>query len=458
MLIRIAVNGKNMKKFKLHLLLAPTLLVLIIGFLILLSPQFEESREALGIPAHLYGSRYDPKVGAAEIIPQEGGKDYLARLTFIYHSIFALLIYAMMIPLIVRKGIDESILDLTGTGAILTVLGGLFYAYLGHFHLWHGIFITGLAMLFFFTGLMVLIKLKPKDLLEVNIWLSGLFMVLGAIIGGFLGSSFMKERDYFVKALITSRFNSDLSEGNVLWRALTAHEHAMLMLALTLVFLVGVSFLKFKEDRGTKASLYMITVGEVLAAIASYAVWPLGKVAHMVITPAALILLMGTTLLSLKAGGRDLKWGLVVGNMVMWVAVAFPGAIVAMSLRTPLFFNPPFRDPSWDWAELAYNVGHWHILLGMWGVILLLIYLSWPSDLMGSSIAARLGGWLSLLGFAAAAVSVNLYMLGNPPGPYSPNPYNNLWMSLLVEPSLSIMSIGIAISYLYFLFHHLRQP
>ncbi len=446
-----------MRRLKLHLLLAPTLLVLIIGFLILLSPQFEGLRESLGMPAHLYGSRYNPKVGATEIISQEGGKDYLARLTFVYHSIFALLIYAMMIPLIVRKGIDESVLDLTGTGAILTVLGGLFYAYLGHFHLWHGIFITGLAMLFF-TGLMVLIKLRPKGLLEVNVWLSGLFMILGAIIGGFLGSSFMKERDYFVKALIVSRFNSNLSEGNALWRALTAHEHAMLMLALTLVFLIGTSFLELREDRGTKVSLYMIMVGEILAALASYAVWPLGKVAHMVITPAALVLLIGTTSLSLKADGRDLKWGLVVGNVVMWAAVAFPGVIVAMSLRAPLFFNPPFRDPAWDWAELAYNIGHWHILLGMWGVILLLIYLNWPSDLMSSSKVARLGGWLALLGFTAAAVSVNLYMLGNPPGPYSPNPYDNIWMSLLVEPSLSIMSIGIAISYLYFLFYHLRQP
>ncbi len=447
-----------MNKLRMHLLLASTLLVLVIGFLIILSPQFEPLRKDLGMPAHLYGSRYNPKVGAADIISRVGGKDYLARLTFVYHSIFILLIYAMMIPLVARKGLDESILDLLGIGAVLTVIGGLFYSYVGRFHLWHGIFVTGLAMIFF-TGLMILMKFRPKGMLEINIWLSGLFMILGAIIGGFLGSSFMDERNYFVNALIASRFNPDLSESNMLWRSLTAHEHAMLMLTLTLVFLIGASLLKLRDDRGTKASLYLISIGEILAALASYAVWPLGRIAHVVITPAALILLLGTTILSLKAEDerRDLKWGLVVGNLTMWIAVAAPGTIVAMSLRKPLFFNPPFRDPAWDWAELAYNVGHWHILMGMWGIVVLLIYLSWPRNLMASSKIARLGGWLALIGFAAAAIFVNFYMLGNPPGPYSPNPYNNMWMILLVEPSLSIMSLGIAISYLYFLFVYLRS-
>ncbi len=180
------------------------------------------------MPAHLYGSRYNPKPGATEIISQVGGKDYLARLTFVYHSIFILLIYAMMVPLVARKGLDESILDLLGTGAVLTVIRGLSCSYLSHFHLWHGIFITGLAMLFF-TGLMILMKFRSKDMLEVNIWISGLFMILGAIIGGFLGSSFMDERNYFVNALIASKFNPDLAESNSLWRSLTAHEHAMLI-------------------------------------------------------------------------------------------------------------------------------------------------------------------------------------------------------------------------------------
>ncbi len=71
----------------------------------------------------------------------------------------------------------------------------------------------------------------------------------------------------------------------------------------------------------------------------------------------------------------------MVSNLIMWVTVAAPGTIVAMSLKKPLFLNPPFRDLTWNWAELAYNVGHWHILMGMWEVITLLIYLRWSYDL-----------------------------------------------------------------------------
>ncbi len=435
-----------MDGLRLHLALSSTLLVLVVGFLVLLSPQFTELRVNLGLPAHLPGGRYNQSAGAAEIISKSGGEVYLARLTFVYHSVFALLIYATMIPLIAREGMRRELMNLLAVGSIMTVAGGLAYSYAGPFHLWHGLFVTGLAAIFL-AGLMALLEIRPRNLLESNIRLTGVLMLAGAVIGGYLGSSFMEGRSEFVRALIEARFNPDLAEENSLWRALTAHEHAMLLLALTLIFLIAVSLLRVEERGLSRAALHLIWFGQLLAAVASFAVWPYGKVAHVIITPAALILLVGTTTLSLKARGDSLKWGLVVGNAIMWLSVTIPGALVAMSLRKPLFFNPPFRDPAWDWAELAYNVGHWHILLGMWGITVLLVYLSWPVDLFGTSKVAKLGGWLSLLGFGAAAVSVNLYMLGNQPGPYSPNPYGNPWLTYLVEPSLVIMSLGIFISY-----------
>ncbi len=435
-----------MDGLRLHLALSSTLLVLVVGFLVMLAPQFTGLRTGLGLPAHFPGSRYNESAGAAEIISRSGGEDYLARLTFIYHSVFALLIYATMIPLIARGGLRRELMNLLAVGSTMTVVGGLAYSYAQPFHLWHGLFVTGLAAIFL-AGLMVLLEMRPKSLLESNIRLTGVLMLAGSVIGGYLGSSFMEGRSEFVRALIEARFNPDLAEENSLWRALTAHEHAMLLLALTLIFLIAVSLLRVEERGLSRVALHLIWFGQLMAAVASFAVWPFGKVAHVVITPAALILLIGTTVLSLKARGDSLRLGLITGNAIMWLSVAIPGAVVAMSLRKPVFFNPPFRDPVWDWAELAYNVGHWHILLGMWGITVLLVYLSWPVDLFRTSKVAKVGGWLSLLGFGAAAITVNLYMLGNPPGPYSPNPYGNLWMTYLVEPSLVIMSLGIFISY-----------
>ena len=435
-----------MQGLRFHIALSSTLLVLVVGFLVILSPQFTGLRASLGLPVHLPGGRYNESIGAAEIISRSGGEEYLARLTFVYHAVFALLIYATMVPLIARGKLGSELVNLFAVGSVLTVVGGLAYSYAEPFHLWHGLFITGLAALFL-AGLLTVIRLRPKDLLESNLRLSGVLMLAGSMIGGFLGSSFMEGRSGFVRALIEARFNPDLAEENSLWRALTAHEHAMLLLALTLIFLLAASLLRVEERGASRLALHLIWFGQLMAAVASFAVWPFGKMAHVIITPAALILLVGTTLLSLKAKGDSLKWGLVTGNVIMWLSVTIPGALVAMSLRKPLFFNPPFRDPAWDWAELAYNVGHWHILLGMWGITVLLVYLSWPVDLLGTSKAAKLGGWLSLLGFGAAAISVNLYMLGNPPGPYSPNPYGNFWLTYLVEPSLVAMSLGIFISY-----------
>ncbi len=446
-----------MGRLAFHLALSSTLLVLVVGFLVLLSPPFQGLRQGIGLPATLPGSRYNPAVGAAEVVPKSGASEYLARLTFVYHSVFALLVYATVIPLIVKKEMSWELVDLMGVGAVMTVAGGLTYSYAWRYHLWHGLYVAGLAAMFS-AGLVLLIRYRPSSFLESNIRLSGLLMLLGAVIGGFLGSSFMEGRSGFLRALIESRLNPDLAEGNSLWRALTAHEHAMLLLALTLIFLTAASLLDVEERGAARASLYLIWAGQLLAALASYTVWPSGKAAHVVITPASLMLLLGTTILSLRARGDSLKWGLILGNVIMWVSVAVPGALVAMSLRKPLFFNPPFRDPAWDWAELAYNVGHWHILLGMWGVTVLLVYLSWPINLLEISRIARAGGWMALLGFAGAAVSVNLYMLANPPRPYSPNPYGNPWLTYLVEPSLTVMSLGIAISYFAFILRIREVP
>ncbi len=52
-----------MRSLRLHLVAAPTLLVAVVGFLILLSPQFTEVRVSLGLPERLPGSRFNPAVG-----------------------------------------------------------------------------------------------------------------------------------------------------------------------------------------------------------------------------------------------------------------------------------------------------------------------------------------------------------------------------------------------------------
>lgn len=233
-----------------------------------------------------------------------------------------------------------------------------------------------------------------------------------------------------------------------------AHEHAMVVLADVAGFLVAFRALRIRRDRSTRLASYMLLAGLVATATASYAVWPVGGIAHIVITPASLVLLVGVTALAFRAEPasselpeRLLAIGLRAGVLTLWASVVVPGAIVASSLRRPTaFISPAFRDPSWDWAELAYSIGHWHILLAAWGIVLLLAAVA-TQEYTRTGRIAILGGWLALMGFAAASVAANLYMLGGPPEPYQPNPYDNAWLRFLVEPPLAAMAAGVALAY-----------
>ncbi len=409
---------------KLKPLLLATALVVILSYLVLLSPPLKGVREFFGLKEP-EERRYNPTTRAAEL---DAPPKMLAREAFVYHSIFAILLAMTLLPIA-----DYRVSWLAVLGALTTAAGGMGYSYLGYSFEWHGLFLLGLSLLFA-SGLLSL--KKPSNLVEFNIQLSILLLLAGGIIGGWLGSSFMRWRGAFVEAVRAARFNPDLAEESFLWRALTAHEHAMLAVALTLAFLVGAKLAGVRKS----TYLYLVALGQVMMALASFSVWWVGKVAHVIITPAALLLILGTTLTSLKFPRDKLEY--LTMNLAIWVTVALPGAIVAMSLRKPLILSPAFRDPLWDWAELAYNTGHWHILLGFWGVLVLT---SWMT-LLSAKGMCQVSRWLSIVGMSLASVGVNLYALASGPGRYSPNPYDNPWL-VLVELGLVTLTIGVALGY-----------
>ena len=456
-----------MDSVRAHMIIALTLAVLLVGWGVLLSPPFRELRASIGLPTELPGARYNPELGAAEIISkdEEGAKFFLARLTHYYHSLFAILLYGMLAAFSStrRDSIGVDILNIALIGALFTVIGALIYSYVSRTFFWHGLFIAGLSILFS-SGLLTLLRFRPSKTLDLALIVALILLLGGGAIGAYVGSSYMSEEvaEGFERAKILARFNPDLAEDNEIWRAMTGHLHTMVALATTITFLLGVYKIGISDSRWVKISILLVIFGELIMAIASYSVWFFGKIAHLIITPAALILIASTLILSFLLSGYKFKesfrepkglllWGLRLGNIWTWVFIALPGAIVAMSLRKPLFFNPEFRSELWDWAELSYNIGHWHIILVLWGVMLLLIYLA---DVRSKWASAS--GWLSLIGMLGATATTNLYMLANPPGPYSPNPYSNTWLSTIVEPFLILMSIGIAASYVIFLIDSIK--
>ncbi|WP_167827881.1 hypothetical protein [Pyrolobus fumarii] len=441
---------------KIHVIVAYTLVALVLLWGVLLSPPFRELRVALGFPAELPGSRFNG--WAAEIIASdiEDASFYLARVSHYYHVVFAALLYASLVLSagVLGDRIPLNTLTLALVGALMTAVGGIGYAYFARLFYLHGLFIAGLAFLFA-AGVLVAQSLwKPRSEIEIGLFASVLLLLIGGVVGGYVGSSYMDDSlaDAFVKAKIASRFDPDLGEHVEVWRAMTGHAHAMVTLVLTGSMLVGFAATgpRWARPRLAKLSLWAVTLSLAATAVGSYLVWPLGGIAHKIITPSSLVLLIASLLAAfalrapppMTADGA-LVHGLRVGLVSMWPLVVVPGAIVAVSLHKPVFFDPPMRDPSRDWAELAYSIGHWHILLAAWGVTLLITLLA----SIGRSRLAVLSAWLAVVGFLVASAGVNLYALTAPPGAYSPNPYDNLWVRLLIEPGLTIMALAAILGY-----------
>ena len=454
-----------MKREHFHMFLVAVIIVSIVGFYVLLSPPLKEMRVMLGLPADQPGARYNETVGAADIINGAEGEVYLGRIAFVYHSVFITLLYATVIifSLLYLEGQTQRlVMDLSALSTVIVVVSALIYGYVERNFLWHGTFIAGLA-LFFFVGVIIFINFKPKNLLEWNIWLSGVLILIGSFWGAWLGSSYMHFRHSFLEALINSRFDPDLGEENIFWRALTSHEHAMLALALALVFFLALSITGVDEEKKLFGFipvkwLYILALfGQFFMGVASYSVTFFGKIAHLIITPAAVSLIFATLLLSLVARkGTFLRLALILGNIAIWAFVAVEGAITAINLRKVVFLLPlKFRDPLYDWAELAYNIGHWHLLLFSWGIILLLIYITWPEDFINRYKFMYWVAIITIVGYFVSMAGANLYMLANPPGEYIPNPYNNVWVTYVLEPGLILVTIGVAITFLVYLKEYL---
>ena len=312
---------------RVHMAVAFTLAVVLVGWGILLSPPLKDLRVALGLPKTLPGSRLNN--GVAEIISPDANaaREYLARITHYYHVLFVILLYGTLAALttVCNVGDREGILYLALAGALMSAVGGIVYSYVDHSFYWHGLFIAGLAFSFS-SDVLFLLRLKPEDLIDQAIVLTGLLMVIGAFIGGYIGSSYMEPEvsEGFLNAKIAGRFNPDLSEENSMWRALSGHQHAMVALSLCLVFLAALKVLGVREGRLLKAAMYGVMVGETVMALASYSVWVFGKVAHTLITPAALLLILSTLVASFRTRKYRaltprgaLAWGLKLGNIWM---------------------------------------------------------------------------------------------------------------------------------------------
>ena len=451
------------------IILSLTVGLILVGWGALLSPPFESIRNVLNIQLPPDGRAV--MIGGQEVAaicnPDPAAcQAYLSRLVFLYHSVFAIVlamvVYAAAVVFDFNNEYRKPVLALTTMGYLMTVVGGILYGYWIQDLSLHGIFITGLALMFG-AGLLFVLGIRVRengkiDLLSLNLLLAAALLLVTSFIGGWLGANQPTMGNALGEAVALARRNPDLGEGSLPWRAMTVHQHGMVaILGAAVTFLLFKHFKVNSESKLIKTSLVLAAVGQLIMAGAVWLVVPYGSPAHLAITPASVVLLTAVGLICLadlttraKLIGvkslltKDLKratsYLLVLG---IWPAVAIPGAMVAISLRNPIFFKPEFRDSVWDWAENAFSIGHWHILIFIFGATLFILFL----DLFGSGRLRNVTAGLMGASALAASIMTNLYMLPASPRMYIPNPYNNSILTYFVEPALGAFSLSLVLGY-----------
>ena len=406
---------------------------------VIYSPPFTTLRHLIGIK-DLETTRMTSN---GYLLTPENYDAFHLRTVHYYHGVFiGFITVSVILYYIITKKKPDTLLDLALIGGITTMASALIYGYASHAPIFHGLFIFGLSIMFM-TGLLLLVynsshSIKTNSLLVLSV----LMLLVGAVLGAILGSYYMEPglSSEYISAIIASRVDPDLAEDNLLWRMRAGHEHGMLLSVLGLTSALLVEGLNLSYNKTARNLVHLSSLSLVIAAASSYLLPLFGGVVHKVITPASLLLITALGFLGLYATWRRRRFYDVVflsGILLVWLFVAVPGAVIAMSLRRPtIFIEPAFRDPSWDYVELAYNVGHWHLLLLFWGVAILVL----TSCIWAKNKSGRIVVMLSVVGLSLSGLGFNLYVFLN--GPYPTNPYDNIWIKILVEPGLAMVIVA----------------
>lgn len=360
------------------------------------------------------------------------------RIIILYHSIamavVAIETYILTSLLKMKEFYKQAVRVLITVGYILTMIFGMGFAYWGHNWVFHGLFITGLSLIFF-AGVLLVIALWPwnreyyqpdkayartkkgVDMERVAFCATALTTVLSSLFGAIPGSYYGNGFETFMAQDIIR-----LPEKTVMEYSVIGHLHIMLALIAIMITLIIGRWLNFKGILH-KISMPLMILGTIVLNLGVWGVaTPLEPVAHMIIyvgaTPAmlaALFLLIwewgqliceGTSHLQkpnfgqkISALVRDpLRFGPLWQMLFMNFTTSFVGIFMAVELDKIFRLWPAHEER----IELT---GHWHALSAIIATIILLYY----GDMIGLKGKLRnLYGWsiIVLSDIALAAVTV----------------------------------------------------
>jgi hypothetical protein len=360
------------------------------------------------------------------------------RIIILYHSI-AMAIVAietyMVTGLLKMKPFFKTAINAIITvGYLVTMIFGMGFAYFGHNWAFHGLYITGLSLIFF-AGVLLCIALWPwnkeyfitdknyartksgLDLERTAFFATAVTTVISALFGAVPGSYFGNGFEVFLAENIIRYPHKAVLEYSVI-----GHLHIMLALIGIMITLIIGRWLNFRGILH-KIAMPLMILGTVVLNLGVWGVvTPLEPIAHMIIyvgaTPsmlAALFLLIwewgqlireGTAHLKKPSIGHKLSAlahdPLRFGPLWQMLFMNFTtsGIGIFMAIRLDEIFRVwPARE------ERIELTGHWHVLSAIIATIILLYY----GDMIGLKGKIRQWyGWgiivLSDIAFAAVTV------------------------------------------------------
>lgn len=383
------------------------------------------------------------EMGVREIVVKALGMKLVpaereGRIIILYHSI-AMAIVAietyMITSLLEMKPFFKTAVNGTITvGYIMTMIFGMGFAYFGRNWAFHGLYITGLSLVFF-AGVMLCVALYPwnpayyvtdpeyahtrkgLDLERTAFFATAVTTVISALFGAVPGSFYGNGFETFLAENVIR-----YPEKTVMQYSIIGHLHIMLaLIAIMLTLIIG----RWLDFRGPwhKVAMPLMIIGTIVLNLGVWGVvTPLEPIAHMIIyvgaTPsmlAALFLLIWcwrkfiregtahlakpTFLQKLGAMVRDpLKFGPTWQMLYMNFTTSGIGIFMAIKL------DEIFRV--WPWREERIELtGHWHALSAIIATIILMYY----GDIIGLKGKVRqIFGWsiIFLSDLALGAVTV----------------------------------------------------
>lgn len=319
-------------------------------------------------------------MGLKNLLPGFETLSRQARIVIVYHTIAIPFISLLAILILNTLKIENRLKDRSCSaltfGSIMSSLSGLIFAYFSGGVVLHGLFVTGLAIVFYGGLQFFYVVLNPKtegfglNIERISLAVLVASVLVSAGIGAYIGSHFGSGFKAILAEDIIRRSH------NLLERALISHLHIMVALVAASVLLLLTRQFEYYKQK-IKSFYYLFLIGVLVTSFSTWAVVikSLEKQAHKIINIGAVLLIFASFVYAFhvlkkyltKRQSNEFEMLSVYHLFLVNLSVTAPGVYVATNLHY-------FRSDKAISIERAFAVGHWHILSATCALILLAIF------------------------------------------------------------------------------------